>query len=95
MALAPVGVAWLSSALALLRTVAFGGPGRALVTGAVGGEVLENLGVPFFRDGEGPKRRRRRRALTASDRADIAFIASIISKAEAGRFATIIATRAR
>lgn len=36
-------------------------------------------------------RRRRKRALTKSDREDIAFIAGMISKAAAGNFAMIIA----
>lgn len=40
-------------------------------------------------------RRRRRRSLTQGDRDDILFLASIVSKAEAGRFATALATRSR
>jgi len=39
------------------------------------------------------RRRRRRRALTNQDRQDIAFIAGIVSRAEAGRFANILAAR--
>jgi len=38
-------------------------------------------------------RRRRKRALTKSDREDIAFIAGMISKAAAGNFAMIVAGR--
>ncbi len=40
-------------------------------------------------------RRRRRRALTASDRADIAFIAGMISKSAAKDFAVQLAARPR
>ncbi len=41
------------------------------------------------------KRRRRKRALTQSDRNDIAFIAATISKAAAGTFAVQLASRSR
>jgi len=41
------------------------------------------------------RRRRRRRALTSSDRADIAFIAGVISKSAAKDFAVQLATRPR
>jgi len=44
---------------------------------------------------ESGRRRRRRRALTASDRADIAFIAGMISKAAAKDFAVQLAARPR
>jgi len=40
-------------------------------------------------------RRRRKRALTQSDRNDIAFIAATISKAAAGTFAVQLASRSR
>jgi len=40
-------------------------------------------------------RHRRRRALTNSDRADIAFIAATVSKAAAGTFAAQLAARSR
>lgn len=40
-------------------------------------------------------RHRRRRALTNSDRADIAFIAATVSKAAAGTFAAQLAARQR
>jgi len=39
------------------------------------------------------RRRRRRRVLTSSDRADIAFVAGMISKAAAKEFAVVIAAR--
>ncbi len=93
--------AWMIGALALLRGL---GPRilpvarrAALPVGAgIAGGVLGEVGIPgvdLFPDGEKPKRRRRRRALTASDRADIAFIESILGKAAGKSFAMIIATR--
>lgn len=39
------------------------------------------------------KRRRRRRALTASDRADIAFIAGLLGPAAGSKFAAIIGAK--
>jgi len=91
--------AWLVAALALIapvvtRTLARRGVVPALAGGA--GIAAGNLGIPgvdLFPDGETPRRRRRRRALTASDRADIAFIESILGKAAGKSFAMIIATR--
>ena len=50
--------------------------------------TLDKFGRPV-------KRRRRRRALTASDRSDIAFIAGMISKAAAKDFAVQLAARPR
>lgn len=97
--------AWLAAALALLRSAAFGTPLRALSTGLGAGALL-----PFgpgggdsafdFLPGIGGgdpriRRRRRKRALTQSDRNDIAFIAATISKAAAGSFAVQLATRSR
>ena len=96
--------AFLVSALALLaragvvaRGAAFGGPGRAALTGAgigtlVGGGGLGIPGVDLFPDGK-RRRRRRRRALTASDRADIAFIAGLLGTTAGKNFALTIATR--
>jgi len=95
--------AWLVAALALIapvvtRTLARRGVVPAL-TGAAG-IAAGNLGIPgvdlFPGGGNGdliPRRRRRRRALTASDRADIAFIESILGKSAGKSFAMIIATR--
>jgi len=96
--------AWLIGALALLRgfgTRALPLARRAAFPAAAGaaGSIAAGIGIPgidLFPDGEGgvrPKRRRRRRALTASDRADIAFIESILGKAAGKSFAMIIATR--
>jgi len=94
--------AWLIGALALLRglgTRALPLARRAalpVAAGAAGSLALGGgLGIPgvdLFPD-ELKRRRRRRRALTASDRADIAFIESILGKAAGKSFAMIIATR--
>ncbi len=93
--------AWLVAALALMaplvsRTLARRGVVPVL-TGAAG-VAAGNIGIPgidLFPGGgsDGTRRRRRRRALTASDRADIAFIESILGKAAGKSFAMIIATR--
>jgi len=85
--------AWLAAALRLL----VGSPGRALATGAgVGALVgLPDFGIPgvdLFPNGK-PRRRRRRRALTASDRADIAFIAGMLGQPAGRQFAMLIGSR--
>jgi len=98
---------WIISALALMAPFAvrgaalarrFGRPAALVGAGVAAG----NIGIPgvdLFPGGggagsvDGPRRRRRRRALTASDRADIAFIESILGKAAGKSFAMIIATR--
>jgi len=92
--------AWILTALNMIRTALVGGTGRSLVTGAAAGQAGEALlgpliGMPsFLGDGGEPKRRRRRRrALTASDKADIAFIASMLGKPAGKDFAVIIASR--
>jgi len=93
--------AWMIAALSLMATLGTRiGPlaRRAAVPAAAGlaGVAAGNIGIPgvdLFPDPE-KKRRRRRRALTASDRADIAFIESILGKAAGKSFAMIIATRA-
>jgi len=103
--------AWLAQALRVLALafgggVAFEGGSRILpggtvvpgisgaVTGGPVGRVIEGFGDVLGLD-ERPRRRRRRRALTASDRADIAFIAGMISKAAAKDFAVQLAARPR
>lgn len=101
--------AWMIGALSLLAGfVTRAGGARALarraalpvgagLAGAVIGAGGPGIpGIDLFPEGalaEVPKRRRRRRALTASDRADIAFIESILGKAAGKSFAMIIATR--
>lgn len=47
---------------------------------------------PIF-GGAKPRRRRRRRALTASDRADIGFIAGLLGPTAGKNFALVIAAR--
>jgi len=93
---------WLLAALALLRSQAsrvapLARRALPIATGVGIGASLPGLGIPgvdLFPDGGGgTRRRRRRRALTASDRADIAFIESILGKAAGKSFAMIIATR--
>jgi len=91
---------WLIGALALLAPFVARGASlvrRGGIPAAAGaaGLIAGNVGIPgvdLF-PGEEKKRRRRRRALTASDRADIAFIESILGKAAGKSFAMIIATR--
>jgi len=92
---------FILSALALLaragvvaRTAAFGGPGRAALTGAGIGSLAAGgiPGVDLFPDAR-PRRRRRRRALTASDRADIGFITGLLGPTAGKNFAITIATR--
>jgi len=100
--------AWLLAALALLAPTAIrggttalraiGGRGGAARVGAglavgslLGGGIP---GVDIFPDGDGaPRRRRRRRALTASDRADIGFITGILGQSAGKAFALTIASR--
>jgi len=96
---------FIASALALLaragvagRGAFFGTPGRAALTGAgIGSLVPGGFGIPgvdLFPDGSAkPRRRRRRRALTASDRADIGFITGLLGPTAGKNFAITIATR--
>ena len=88
--------AWIASALSLL----FGTPARATLTGIAGGvagqQIFggggERLGDILGGDGR-PRRRRRRRSLTASDRADIAFIAGMLGQPAGRQFAMLIGAR--
>jgi len=89
--------AWLLAAMSLLRSATIGGPLRALGTGATVGALTGlPLGIPgvdlFPGDGK-PRRRRRRRALTASDRADIGFITGLLGASAGKSFALTIASR--
>ncbi len=98
--------AWIAAALRLLAAGVIGGAGFELGTGAFGRDVgtPSILDLDVIRDAagniitrahRGGRRHRRRRALTASDRADIAFIAGMISKAAAKDFAVQLAARPR
>jgi len=95
MAIAPfIGASmptWLASALRLL----VGTAPRALATGAGVGALFGGgiPGVDLFPNGDKPRRRRRRRALTASDRADIAFIAGMLGQPAGRQFAMLIGSR--
>lgn len=97
--------AWLLAALALLAPTAIrggaaitrfaGGRGGAAALGGAAGLAAGGIGIPgvdLFPD-EKPRRRRRRRALTASDRADIAFITGLLGPGAGKNFALTIATR--
>jgi len=93
--------AWIISALSLIGGLG----GRALpaltrqtpgvLAGAVGGTVFSSRGetIDVLTGEAKPKRRRRRRALTASDRADIAFIAGLLGPTAGRNFAITVATR--
>ena len=93
--------AWIISALAGLAILAGGipgitGQGIPLLPAPL--DPFEPGGLDIFAPGRGRehgKRRRRRRALTQSDRNDIAFIAATIGKTAAGSFAVQLATRSR
>jgi len=78
----------------------FGGRGARTALAVAGGAALGagGLGIPgvdLFPEEEEKKRRRRRRALSQGDRDDISFIAATISSVAAGKFAVMLATRAR
>lgn len=81
--------AWILSALALLR-------GGAIATGVgTAIETVTGIDIPFIGGfglggAEKKKRRRRRRALTASDREDLMFMASFMTKAGIERVAALM-----
>jgi len=102
--------AWIVAALSTIgRFLAGrGGAGIAIgtalpvsdVLGGAAGVVIDplqsGLGLAgLFGGKEKVARRRRKRALTQSDRNDIAFIAATISKSAAGTFAVQLASRSR
>ena len=96
--------AWLMAALGLLGGgLASGGGGIPGITGQgipllpAALDPFEPGGFSIFAPGGGKdgKRRRRKRALTNSDRDDIAFIAATIGKTAAGSFAVQLVTRSR
>jgi len=89
---------WLVSALRML----LGTPARAALTGAgvatgvsglARGDITPGIpGLDLFGEPV-KKRRRRRRALTASDRADIGFLTGLLGPSAAKQLATVIITR--
>lgn len=87
--------AWLVSALRLL------GIGTAVTAGAGAVEAVTGRDIPFLGTRAAATvmgavrsvRRRRRRALTQSDKNDIAFIAATLGDTAARKFALIIAAR--
>jgi len=96
--------AWLVTALRLVGLLGAGAGIGQVVAG--GGSILP-IGPPgglipgfpdpldlFARDPV-KKRRRRRRALTASDRADIGFIVGLLGPAAGKQFAVTLAARGR
>lgn len=95
---------FLASALALLargstvaRSQLFGTPTRAALTGTAIGSLVPGFGggipgVDLFPDGV-RRRRRRKRALTASDRADIGFLTALLGKTAGKELAIQIVTR--
>lgn len=91
--------AWIAAALALLAPTAIRlarSRGGQVALGAGAGALAGTVGIPgvdLFGGEDKPKRRRRRRALTASDRADIAFIAGLLGTTAGKNFALTIATR--
>jgi len=85
---------------ALARTVALRIGGRGVVRrgalavglGGAGSALAGRLGLGGG-DDDAPRRRRRKNVLTASDRADIAFIAGSLGKPAGRDFAMIVAAR--
>ena len=79
--------------------VAAGGVGRRAITGSVVGVTGAGLlglgGDGDDGDGRGGifRRRRRKRALTASDKNDIAFITATLGETTGRKFALLIAAR--
>jgi len=88
---------FIASALALIGRAAFGTRARAALTGVTAGTLLPGggFGIPGIDlfPGDRPRRRRRRRALTASDRADIGFITGLLGQTAGKQFAIVIASK--
>jgi len=93
--------AWIAAALRILAAAGLFTVGQELSSRAIQGpeqfpgqlrsqNIIEG---DFVHVGGHRRRRPRRRALTMSDKADIGFIAGMISKAAAKDFAMIIAAR--
>jgi len=83
--------AWFISALRLLGIGAAVGAGTTAIEAVTGIDIPLLGGIPGEK--EKVRRRRRRRALTASDRADIGFIVGLLGPTAGGRFAVTLAAR--
>jgi len=88
----------LAGAVALLATLGRTAAGRGIskalplaLAGTVGAVGIP--GVDLFNGDELKPRRRRRRALTVSDKNDIAFVAAAVGEPTARKFALLIAAR--
>lgn len=87
----------MAALLALARSVGgriAGGTGRRAALAGAGGGVGGSLFGGLFGDDDRPRRRRRKRVLTQSDRSDIAFIKATVGGPAARDFAAIVAARA-
>jgi len=88
--------AWLIAALGLVATLTAREGGIPGLPSIIDPFEPGGISLPFQDDpGRGGRRRRRKRALTNSDRDDIAFIAATIGKTAAGSFAVQLVTRSR
>jgi len=77
------------------RRIAGGTLRRGVIGGTAGGvlgSLIPGLGGDGDDDGK-PARRRRRRVLTANDRADIAFITATLGASAGKSFSLIVAAR--
>ena len=96
-----VGIAGGAGAELAVAAIPGGIPAGALIgpiAGQAGIAVPGQGGSGGYVDHHGifhtrPHRRRRRRALTASDRADIAFIAGLLGTSAGSKFAAIIGAK--
>lgn len=90
----------MGALLALARTVLIGGPGRALVTGAGVGSLVDDFipGIGALRGliagGDKPHRHRRRKMFTNTDIAQFAAAESIAGKSAARALMMIRAAKA-
>lgn len=84
----------MAALLALARGSVARLGGRAGLAGLGGGVGGGLLGSTFGGGDDRPRRRRRKRVLTQSDRSDIAFIKATVGGPAARDFAAIVAARA-
>lgn len=88
-------VAWMATGMALLAAfLGQGGGGIPLLPAGIDPFEQGGLQLPWV--GKGRRiatRRRRRRALTVSDKNDIAFIAATLGETTGRKFALLVASR--